>query len=107
MMTLDEAIKTAEEIALSGPYEKESQQLAEWLKELKELRVQMSMIYTACTAARAATNFAELGNILWESNVKAINEAYWQYRIEKGQGVVGDPRDIRVLMEELKDENSK
>ena len=78
MMTLDEAIKTAEEIALSGPYEKESQQLAEWLKELKELRVQMSMIYTACTAARAATNFAELDRMPLRSNVKTASETYFE-----------------------------
>ena len=122
MLTLDEAIRHAEEKACGNTgCAEEHRQLAEWLKELKELRVQMSMIYTSCTAARAATNFAELGRMPLRSNVKTASEAYAAYKeepyrqhalygdvyVRQGQGVVGDPRDIRVMMEELKDENSK
>ena len=38
MMTLDEAIKTCEENVHNETYAEEIRQLAEWLKELKELR---------------------------------------------------------------------
>ena len=43
-MTLNEAIRHAEEKACGNTgCAEEHRQLAEWLKELKELRVQMSM----------------------------------------------------------------
>ena len=78
MITLDEAIKICEENVHDETYGEETRQLAEWLKELKELRVQVSMIYTACTAARAATNFAELGRMPLKSNVKTASETYFE-----------------------------
>ena len=45
MMTLDEAIRHAEEVAQSGCGEcsVDHQQLADWLKELKELRKNREM----------------------------------------------------------------
>ena len=79
MITLDEAIKHAEEKTCGNTAcAEEYGQLAEWLKELKELRVQMSMIHNACTAARAATNFAELGRMPLRSNVKTASETYFE-----------------------------
>lgn len=82
MMTLDEAIRQAEARATAPGYTEEYRQLAEWLKELKELRERMAIIHQACTAARAATNFAELGKMPLRSNAKTTSEAYAAYKDE-------------------------
>lgn len=78
-MTLDEAIRHYEENAECA---EEHRQLTEWLKELKELRKQMAIIHQACTAARAATNFTELGRMPLRSNVKIASEVYTAYKEE-------------------------
>lgn len=118
VMTLDEAIKHAEEKACGNTEcAEEHRQLVEWLRELRELREQMTIIHQACTAARAAINFAELGRRPLKSNVKTASDVYAAYKeelyrhyalygdacVRLDQGVVGDPRDIRVIMEDLED----
>ena len=63
MVTLDEAIKHAEEKACGNTgCAEEHRQLAEWLKELKWRRVKMDNFARACESYRSWVNYRSWAN---------------------------------------------
>ena len=63
MMTLDEAIKHAEEKACGNTEcAEEHKQLTEWLKELKWRRVKMDNFARACESYRSWVNYRSWAN---------------------------------------------
>ena len=63
MMTLDEAIKHAEEKTCGNTAcAEEHRQLAEWLKELKWRRVKMDNFARACESYRSWVNYRSWAN---------------------------------------------
>jgi hypothetical protein len=69
MMTLDEAIKIAKKTALSGTHKEESQQLVEWLKELRWRRVKMDNFARACESYRSWVNYRSWANHQTEEKI--------------------------------------